>query len=559
MDIAGGSSEIQFTCSPLTSDHPIVPTNVGSIGTPIPPPDSVTVNASPTDTASRDSAVHTPSPTHDTGLLTQHDSTEIVQDHTVILSACSTPLVCEQIEIVTEEKQSAVPQTTLSSVVVHTAQHSNEAHLPQIDAVWSIGQEHSYEQRPWKNKTQDCFLHTDNGLVEPDTDKASDRPTQAEHSTQPVDTYHMATLPLSDNAAQDNGVPMASLPHSDIAGEEIDVPCVLHVSPELKVHMKASKRYVLSNPKGHTHMKRTESAPVSCKKSYRNVKVLKVPPSPPSQSASSWSNGLIDHNLKPLQIHHNLLLSKTQHKPDALTLDKSSMQYDHPNPFTHHFPVNADPHLYTPPTLSTQIETLTASQSYVSDVDEGEEVGTDAVYMDIAQSPSLHRMVDPMASPANLQDLTSNLSMQQYLPDISDLPQFNNIPPDGLEDPCTEPTHLIPSIDHSVLDSGWLPADPWCSYTATTTMATHTFSGSTITHTDSILSTTASSVTEDLFSMGTMQRDAVSEGDAGKQMMPTECSLPLTATTAATPSVTSTASATVTVKTEVRILYYVHV
>ena len=104
--------EIELTATPLTSDQ-CEPLPVSS------PTHSHSPSCNPPATP----------PSHDSGPQTSEETTGTEKECEAILDASCTPQACQQIEIVTEELSSEVPR---------------------IDAAWSIGREHSYEQKPGK-------------------------------------------------------------------------------------------------------------------------------------------------------------------------------------------------------------------------------------------------------------------------------------------------------------------------------------------------------------------------------------------------------------------------
>lgn len=372
---------------------------------------------------------------------------EIQKESEVFLDDNSTPQVCQQIEIVTEEQSSFDPS------------------LPQIDAVWSIGQEHSYEQRPDKrNEWVDSYDNTDEACqlaehTEPNNNNNNSFECDKENHTRSIEIQHTPRLLRAENQVQ-----------GFVQTHAVQVPKIL------KIQTKASKKYFIQDL-AEPGAKRSKYLALHSSKSHVSVKktmpVLKLP-APHSLTQPSLSSCLIDHNLKPLQIQHNLENKKSKSKA-VLRLETMGLKYQADMAETVRYPISSDP---SPcPLKKTSRRGSGADRFILKEVPAGyphagEEVGADAVYIDVDANlpPGLDfngdgqlagmegmgeadQSVDSMLDNCSLQ----SLSMDQYLPDFTDLPQFPNIPLGGEDDAaCAEPQYLTPSIPHNVLnDYDW--------------------------------------------------------------------------------------------------------
>ena len=195
----------------------------------------------------------------------------------------------------------------------------------------------------------------------------------------------------------------------------------------------------------------------------QSVKVLKFPIT--RVSHPNISSHLIDHNLKPLQIQHNYA-NKPKH---IIKLNDVRMGYERPKVLNNVLHSNSwCPSMCERNTHSSKM-TLTHVQSAKDVIQSISEVGSDAVYMDIASdTSSTFNPQTPIGDPPLDTDdmkeilipnsaLTSNLlGVDHYLPDISDLSEFQNIQMDT-EESCIEPQQLTPSISHDMLNRDWDP------------------------------------------------------------------------------------------------------
>ncbi|KAL8590347.1 hypothetical protein ACOMHN_006463 [Nucella lapillus] len=420
--VCEGSFEIEFTSPPLTSDQS------KSLSTSSPKH----THAQPT------SEVTEPAPqSRDTWLQTNKGTTETQKD-SIVLDENATPQVCQQVEIITEEAS------------------CNEPCFPRIDAVWSISQEHSYEQKLPRGGEQKSF-HMSQNVAEPDP--VHDAPYGK--GTRSVEIQHTPTLPYSQNK-----------------GTEVLKTCSGHTPQVLKIQGKPSKKYFIHDspdmnrkPSKYRTLHGGKSQPMT--KSYKTLKVLQLPSH--SSNYSSWNSCLIDHNLKPLQIQHNL-----EHKNKALAvlkLETLSLKYrDDAEDSSFHARDSDGPRSPTPPFsgrgrkgkfIMKDASTDNADNSHMD-----EEVGTDAVYLDVDPDPSSNPdFTESMQQEEDMetgeggeeevdQSSVHSLSMDHYLPDFTDLPPFPNIPMDQPEDQYTEPTQLTPSIQHNLFDYEW-PKTYW--------------------------------------------------------------------------------------------------
>ncbi|XP_076464429.1 uncharacterized protein LOC143296415 [Babylonia areolata] len=422
--------ETEFTSPTITSDQP----PVLSISSPNHTPTTVTP-PSPTVVAE-----HAPISTQVTETIP--DTTEPQKDCRVVVDDDATPQVCQQVEIVTEQANSAEPC------------------FPKIDAVWSIRQEHSYEQKVHR-RTENKGSNTP--PTRPPPEPVQDCPS----GTRSMETQHTPTLPQPQAAG---------------TGTEGHKVRGVHMPQILKIHNKPNKTYFIhdspdsgsSKPK-YLNMHGGKSQPVA--KSYKTLKVLQLPSH--SSSHSSWNSCLIDHNLKPLQIQHNL-----EHKNKALAvlkLETLSLKYhDDCEDSAHYF------HPQPPPSPESPFSERECKGNVVMDaVGVGgpdtrhgeEEVGMDAVYVDVDSDPrSNPDFMDSSRQEeggegedggwVEEEGSVHSLSMDHYLPDFTDLPPFHNIPIDQPDDQYTEPTLLTPSIHHNLFDYDWPPPyPPWNQHT----------------------------------------------------------------------------------------------
>ena len=428
--VSDASSEIQLTATPLTSDQ-----------------SAASYAASPeTHNPTRDDHAYEAVVKREQPPTSAQDTQpqlEIHKDCDVILDASSAPQACQQIEIASEEPASFEPS------------------LPQIDAVWSIGLEHSYEHRPEKckeragspDKADEAFQLAEHKETNSNNSSECDK----ENCTHSIEIHHTLRLSHSDNQVQE------SVPTATVQAPQI-----------LKIQTKASKKYFIqdgADPSGKRpryltlHDTKTQA---TVRKAHKATQALKLPSSHgiPQPSLSSC---LIDHNLKPLQIQHNLENKKSQSKA-VLRLETLGLKYEDDITETIQYPIKADP---SPCLLKKPSRRGNGDRFILKEIPAGylhadDEVGSDAVYHSTDASPStcldfnntsqLVEMEDAGAE-ENVNSMLDNslqsLSMDQYLPDFSDLPQFPNIPLDAEDDMCPEPQYLTPSIPHSVLSYDW--------------------------------------------------------------------------------------------------------
>ena len=437
--VSDASSETQLTASPLTNDQ-LAASSVASDAHDPTQDDSACLEVQKQE--------QPPTPAQD---IQSHQ--EIQKDCEVILDANSTPQACQQIEIVSEEPSSL------------------ESPLPQIDAVWSIGQEHSYEQRPDK-----CKERAD----------ASDEAEEASQLAEQKQPYSNNSFECDkeNHTCTTEKQHTPSLLHSENLVQESVQTSKVQVPQILKIQTKASKKYFIqdgADPSGKRPKLHDTKTPMTVRKTYKTTQVLKLQSSH-GISQSKLNSCLIDHNLKPLQIQHNLENKKSQSNT-VLQLDTLGLKFQDDITGAIQYPIRSDP---SPCLLKKTSCRGNGDQFIIKEVPTGypkadEEVDTEAVYLDIDANPSIEPNfngssqiveTEDAGTDENISSMLDNcnlqsLSMDQYLPDFSDLPQFPNIPLDAEDDTCTEPLHLTPSIPHSVLNYDWQQCYTSCySYTS---------------------------------------------------------------------------------------------